>query len=421
MLMSNWDPYLTMEVLSSWMGCMLRVGAEGQDRGGQEEGGQCRGGWIPRELILGQEAFKVVPSEFVTQRVDIANPPTLLIAVEKLVEKLHKSQQSSAEGCQDDGESTGGDSYCAASQEETIKFQTDLLMFLKDYFFSLHDWVQWFIDSQGVEAGDSSAPADSFRWRGRPTDSSRLAPNTLASGLDDYPRSQFPSNDEHHVDLLSWVASSCRVLQRVSAALVGAKEQFGVDLSSGFVAEVEKVRAEFYSEAIVSRYIDNLVTLHWSSKDQTFYDVGLVGSGERIDVGVMVRCTESKQGGQHKDVLVEMSLMQQSRGREPSVCPTAFPQYMYPLGDGKGGLQTGNMYRSSKSLSVGFIPRVGYVNMFPLLLKLLPSDSPQLGPLLALLSSPSEGLWSQHGLRSLSKKDLFYQKENAPGDAPYWR
>ena len=415
MLMSNWDPYLTMEVLSSWMGCMLHV------EGKAEEEGQCHGAWIPRELILGQEAFKVVPTEFVTQRVDIANPPTLLIVVEKLLEKLQKSKVA----CQADEGGGSNAGYCASNKLEEEQFQKDVLSFLKESFFSLHNWVQWFISSQGVEAGDSSAPVGSFRWRGRPTDSSRLAPNTLASGLDDYPRSQHPSSAEHHVDLLSWIAASCRTMKYVSTALLTAKEDYGIDLSldSSFMADVEKIRNEYYSDSIIANYIDSLVSLHWSTEDKMFYDVGLLGKEERIGVGVMVRCSEGRRGGASRDVLVNGQLLQQSRGREPSLCPVEFPQYMYPLGDGQGGLMTGNMFsfRVSAGLSVDFIPRLGYVNIFPLLLKLLPAASPQLGHLLALVAEPTAGLWSPHGLRSLAKTDLFYQQENAPGDAPYWR
>src|SRR5690606_16049557 len=55
-----------------------------------------------------------------------------------------------------------------------------------------------------------------------------------------------------------------------------------------------------------------------------------------------------------------------------------------------------------------------------MLLKLLPADSPRLGALLDLVESPKV-LWTEHGVRSLSALDLFYDRPNAPGDAPYWR
>ena len=64
--------------------------------------------------------------------------------------------------------------------------------------------------------------------------------------------------------------------------------------------------------------------------------------------------------------------------------------------------------------------RVGYVSVFPLLLKVLPPDSPKLKALLDQVRDPAH-LWTPFGLRSLSTRDQLYEQENAPGDAPYWR
>ncbi|KAJ1652391.1 Processing alpha glucosidase I [Dispira simplex] len=57
----------------------------------------------------------------------------------------------------------------------------------------------------------------------------------------------------------------------------------------------------------------------------------------------------------------------------------------------------------------------GYVSLFPLLLNLLPPDSPKVGKILDLIYDPDQ-LWSRYGIRSLSKSDPYYgQGEN------YWR
>lgn len=59
----------------------------------------------------------------------------------------------------------------------------------------------------------------------------------------------------------------------------------------------------------------------------------------------------------------------------------------------------------------------GYVSLFPFLLKLIPIEdtTEKLMPILELLSNPDE-LWTEYGIRSLSKSDKYYgTKEN------YWR
>jgi hypothetical protein len=68
-----------------------------------------------------------------------------------------------------------------------------------------------------------------------------------------------------------------------------------------------------------------------------------------------------------------------------------------------------------------FVEHLGYVSLFPLLLRLLPADAAELAPTIELLRDPAR-LWSPYGIRSLSAADkMWYERQNAPGDAPYWR
>lgn len=58
----------------------------------------------------------------------------------------------------------------------------------------------------------------------------------------------------------------------------------------------------------------------------------------------------------------------------------------------------------------------GYISLFPLLLGLLPPDSPHLGAMLDLLRDP-EQVWSDYGIRSLSKASPFFGQGEKRVDA----
>jgi len=62
-----------------------------------------------------------------------------------------------------------------------------------------------------------------------------------------------------------------------------------------------------------------------------------------------------------------------------------------------------------------FARHFGYINLFPLLLELVPHDSPKLLEILKLIKDPKQ-IWSKFGLRSLSLKDPYFGKGE-----DYWR
>ena len=55
-----------------------------------------------------------------------------------------------------------------------------------------------------------------------------------------------------------------------------------------------------------------------------------------------------------------------------------------------------------------------------MLVRMLPADSSELGGLLDGIADPGE-LWTQYGLRSLSRNSSIYNQYNTEHDAPYWR
>ena len=61
----------------------------------------------------------------------------------------------------------------------------------------------------------------------------------------------------------------------------------------------------------------------------------------------------------------------------------------------------------------------GYISLFPFLTGLMDKDHPKLGAILDLIGNEDE-LWSEHGLRSLSKSSEFYHTEEDYWRGPIW-
>lgn len=72
LLINKWNPEISLDIIAHWLDLMNVEG------------------WIPREEILGEEALARVPEEYVVQKNDIANPPTLIVALADLLSR-HRS------------------------------------------------------------------------------------------------------------------------------------------------------------------------------------------------------------------------------------------------------------------------------------------------------------------------------------------
>ncbi|CAI5449380.1 unnamed protein product [Caenorhabditis angaria] len=202
MLIRKFDPKLSLEIVVSWMNLMEQSG------------------WIPREMILGPEAEARVPQEYIAQKMDVANPPSLFYVIDKLVH-----------------------------DEKVVAKYGGVLAKI---YPRLEKWFFWL---RGTQHGTSKT---TFRWRGRnETTNLELNPKTLSSGLDDYPRASHPSDIERHLDLRCWLALCARVLERLS-------KFYGTDADHRKFSKHMEELNDF----------DQLVQDHWSEEHQGFYDYG---------------------------------------------------------------------------------------------------------------------------------------------------
>uniref|UniRef100_A0A1B6MNE2 mannosyl-oligosaccharide glucosidase n=1 Tax=Graphocephala atropunctata TaxID=36148 RepID=A0A1B6MNE2_9HEMI len=218
--------------------------------------------------------------------------------------------------------------------------------------------VKWFDWYNTTQIGELPG---AYRWRGRDEKTNmELNPKTLTSGLDDYPRASHPSVDERHVDLLCWITLGAKALAEI-ALLLGR--------------EGEKYENTF-------KYLSNnqlLDRLHWSYMKNTYSDFGL----------------------HTDDVILE---------KPPPVPQQHGPPIQQP-------------YRRVvlRDPELQFVDsNFGYVSLFPFFLQILNPESPKLSMLLKDLRNPDH-LWTNYGLRSLSKTSPLYMARNTEHDPPYWR
>jgi mannosyl-oligosaccharide glucosidase len=296
---SEFDMDLTLDIVRSWFKLM------------DEDG------WIAREQILGAEARSKVPQEFQVQYPHYANPPTLFLVLEVLMDKIKAKSASTLDP---------NDPYDEVRNYQ-LRHSQLAIDYLKDFYPLLKRHYYWFRKTQwgDVKSYDREAYStkEAYRWRGRTVD------HILPSGLDDYPRPQPPHPGELHVDLISWMGMMTRSMRRIAETLGETDDAKDFkDFETGIIHNIED--------------------LHWDKKQNAYCDATIDDYEEHVHV-----C--------HK----------------------------------------------------------GYISLFPFITGLVAPDSPHLGAILDLIKDP-EQLWTNFGIRSLSKKDEFYQTGENYWRSPIW-
>jgi len=161
-----------------------------------------------------------------------------------------------------------------------------------------------------------------------------------------------------------------------------------------------------------AKLLATLDKLYWNEKTNTYCDAGKHSNRGTFKDHIVFQCQDPSTG--------QTAQFDTPEDKPQYSCPsTKFSKFQWQLGDGRGGLMKRQRF-APKKLSYRFVQHTGYVSLFPVLLRLVSADSVQLGETLQMMRDEKQ-LWSGYGLRSLSKSDLYYNRENAPGDAPYWR
>ncbi|CAH8299264.1 unnamed protein product [Eruca vesicaria subsp. sativa] len=313
LLVWRWDFRITLEILGNWLDLMNIDG------------------WIPREQVLGDEALSKMPKEYVVQIPSNGNPPTLLLVIRDLINGIRADKFNKEE-------------------------RDQILSFLDLAFVRLDAWFQWFNTSQkGKEIG-------SYYWHGRDSLTNRyLNPQSLSSGLDDYPRASHPTDDERHVDLRCWMYLAADCMNSIIEFL-GAKDRtVTVDYSS-----TVKLLSDF-----------NLLNqMHYDHDLGAYLDFGNHTEDVRL---VWKEVTE-------EDGRVSRELVRETFGKP----------------------------------ELRLVPHIGYVSFFPFMFRIIPPASSILEKQLDLISSRST-VWSDYGLLSLGKTSSLYMVYNTETEAPYWR
>ncbi|UJR36867.1 hypothetical protein I4U23_029580 [Adineta vaga] len=230
LLIARWNENITIDILSHWFDML-------NDNG-----------WIPREIILGDEARARVPSEFIVQYTNNANPPTFFLTIDYLLKKNRTNH-----------------------------------LFTLPFIQRLEKWYQWYNRTQ-------SGPIPfSFRWRGRNASSIfELNPKTLTSGLDDYPRASHPTDSERHLDLRCWITLASSVLGKLYS-LIDNKQ------TNKYLT---------YAQLLANNEL--LDRLHWSEDDEMYADYGLHTDYVKLK-NVLVPKTSPSQQYQQKQMIRQIT------------------------------------------------------------------------------------------------------------------
>ena len=350
---SQWSPALAGAVVGSWLDTMDASG------------------WIAREQILGEEARSRVPAEFQVQRPDIANPPTLLLPLLALaVDALCPSPPQPHSGEEESADRVAA--FCARRTPPA---------------------------SSAAWEHSPAAGAGACRFGCRPSaplrnppplspgeESSALSPAAaLALLARDVPRAVRHYEWFLHTQAAGGGGAGAR-------AVVSAFRWRGATAGHNFASGLDD-----YPRGLQPHDADeNVDALAWMGMSaRVLADLCLL-------VGDAATAAQLGADAARFDARMEHYWVEEA-GAYCDVGVTAVAAQQQP------------QQSHPPTLTLGPVCHVGYVSILPLVLRMVPPDSPHLGATLTAMASPAV-LLSPYGLRALSARDPFFHTGE-----DYWR
>ena len=355
-IISKWDIALSMDILNSWLNTMSS------------------NGWVPREQIRGFEAENQVPSEFILQNKNIANPPTLIFPInDYLIHYIYYYNVS--------------------------KGEIELKLLMSKIYKKLKIWLSWYETTQKTIDDNNNI---NYNWFGR--DSSHNYP----SGLDDIPRAMLQNPKENHLDLLVWLCELTNTLKNLSTNFDIESIDYYTNEHKKFYNIIKNNLFDFKELHIYSDYLDKqfkkvstekfkrkVFPILWRGDDQC-------GKGIKNPIGTQAECNPYSE----KNCCSEFGWC----GNTYAHCKCEKCKISMKLEDRK----------EYKKLEETFNPHLSYINLFAIIggiydLENSKKDKEAFDNIINFLLDENE-LYSEFGIRSLSKNDLLYHT----GD-DYWR
>ena len=321
-------------------------------------------GYIPREQIRGFESENQVPSDFINQNILIANPPTLIFPINTFLQYYNIVNEA----------------------EKDINMK----LFIKKIYNKLKLWYKWYDNTQKKN--------NNYQWYGR--DSSHNFP----SGLDDLPRGMVPNDEENHLDLNIWIKELLTCLKNIS-----------------YVIDNESI--SFYDKKI--KLIDDNIRNNLFNKELGIYSDFLGLQFKKIKNSKFPRKIFPIfwRGDGQCGINAKNSLGQDAECDPYSNQPCCSEFGWCGNSENHCNCEKCKVSKKLEDRDEFKIkenthnPHLGYVNLFPLFFGFLDVEKDKIAfeNLLKYLSDENE-LFSDFGIRSLSKSDLLYHSGE-----DYWR